>query len=1037
MLKELVQFKPTETLIPNTGIQFLDLGLKASVLQDKKVKRDFWPEIHSANSELAKEMFTLHVVQNVVDEAGGHDAYMTLVAPGEKPREPDDVEQVYAVNAARALEIYEGQWLPAPFFRKRESGSNLSAFDAGPTDWARFFITRLEEPDGDGNTHRVTFALDTLLPTRRDGAPYAAPDPSDAKDGSVFMLVTDPLLNRGYVGSGWARQWLREAFLVFRNKGRSGRRLVTAEDLHNPEGESKLGEYWGAYQVLLDAIAAACPPPALRFVDTIEAIKVDSRNKVDVDLMIDVGNNRTCGMYVEHHANRERVDITAAQRVEVRDLTRPAHVYAEPIQSTIEFFPPSFGFDSLARASQRPRRPAFFWPSPVRIGPEAARLATFSDGTEGVTGMSSPKRYLWDGRARQQPWANNPGAPRASGESTPAIKGHFTALLTEDGSLVRKGAQVGVAPLYSRASMYTLMLAEFLLHVIGQMNSIASRKRRDNVDHPRCLRRLVLTLPSATPVAEQRALRQLAQSALELVWRSMGWPTRKDIAEGKVSPADRIFEQPSIKLDWDEASCTHLVYLYNEVNVRFRGSPGELFEFMGRGRKGETGPAMRIASIDIGGGTTDLMIIQHEAEEDYIINPKQLFREGFRQAGDDIVKTVAELCVVPALRNALEASGVSKASALLAQLFGGDRDDVATPQRTLRALFVNQIVTPAAFSLLSRYEAVDPRRLPEPQTLLLGDLLPADKPVSLVVREYLQKEARNRGGGAFDVLQTPVVFDPRDMGDAIASVIRPMIENLCDVVRAYDCDVLLLSGRPSRLPLFRDLVVANAPCPIEQVVTLHDYEVGPWYPFRSLDNHITDPKTTAVVGAMLCQTCEGGAEGFFMRSSRLKMRSTARFIGPLDDDRIREKRVAQRDLDPDDPKLTKDHQRFDVTMSANFFLGFRQLPIERWPASPLLYVCFRNGDEAARHVNVPVKLTFERQEPREAPRERDEKAAEQAAADFFMESFKIEAAIDASGNDVIHHIQSRMQTLRIDREGGGGYWLDTGILDTKRSEQVG
>ena len=1028
MLKELVQFKPTETLIPNTGIQFLDLGLNASLLMEKRVKRDFWPEIHPADRDVDHQMFTLHVVEQLSGE-DGRDTLRTLAGPAEFPHEPDDPDQVYSVNAARALEIYEGQWLPAPFFRLLESNPNNPAVELGPTDWARFFITRLPQPDDDGNTHRVTFAFDTLLTPRRDKGPYAAPEPSNAEDGSVFLLVTDPLLNRGYVGSAWPRLWLREAYVAYRNRGRSGRRLVTAEDLHNRE-ESKLGEYWAAYQVLLDCIAAVCPPPMLKFVDTIDPHKVNASNRVDVDLMIDVGNNRTCGMYVEHHADRERVDITAAQRVEVRDLTHPAHVYAEPIQSTIEFYPASFGFDNLARQSQRPRRPAFYWPSPVRIGPEAARLATFSDGTEGVTGMSSPKRYLWDVRARGGPWANNPGAPRPPGELTPPIRGPFTGFLAEDGSLIRKGVEVGVTPLYSRASMYTLMLSEFLLHVIGQMNSIAARKRRDNVDHPRRLRRLVLTLPSATPVAEQRALRTLAENALELVWKSMGWPTRKDVLEGKVAGADRLFEQPKIKLDWDEASCTHLVYLYNEVHVRFRGAPGELFEFMGRGRRSETGPALRIASIDIGGGTTDLMIIQHEVESDYIINPRQIFREGFRQAGDDIVKAVAELCIVPALRETLERAGVSSGSSVLSRLFGGDREEVTTPERTLRALFVNQIVVPAAISLLNLYEAVDPRRMPPPSALTLGELLPSDKPVSLVVREYLQKEARKHGAADFDVLKTPIAFDAHEIAGAVGAEIRPMIENLCDVVRAYDCDVLLLSGRPSRLPLFRDLVVANAPCPIEQIVTLHDYEVGPWYPFRSLNNHIADPKTTAVVGAMLCQTCEGGAEGFYMRASRLKMRSTARFIGPMDDARIRIDRVAQKDLDPDEPDLLKDRQRFSVTMTANFFLGFRQLPLERWPASPLLYVYFRNADESARRVNVPVRLVFERQEPRDT-------SDAAAAADMFMETFKIVEAIDSSKNDVLKEIQCRMQTLRIEREGGGGYWLDTGILNTKRSEQVG
>ena len=50
---------------------------------------------------------------------------------------------------------------------------------------------------------------------------------------------------------------------------------------------------------------------------------------------------------------------------------------------------------------------AFYWPSPVRVGPEAVRLATEALGNEGMTGLSSPKRYLWDERPLSQGWRYN------------------------------------------------------------------------------------------------------------------------------------------------------------------------------------------------------------------------------------------------------------------------------------------------------------------------------------------------------------------------------------------------------------------------------------------------------------------------------------------------------------------------------------------------------------------------------------------------------------------------------------------------------
>jgi len=43
----------------------------------------------------------------------------------------------------------------------------------------------------------------------------------------------------------------------------------------------------------------------------------------------------------------------------------------------------------------------------------------------------------------------------------------------------------------------------------------------------------------------------------------------------------------------------------------------------------------------------------------------------------------------------------------------------------------------------------------------------------------------------------------------------------------------------------------------DRIVSLHTYRVGDWYPFRSVGGRLTDPKTTAAVGAMVCALSEG------------------------------------------------------------------------------------------------------------------------------------------------------------------------------------
>ena len=83
-----------------------------------------------------------------------------------------------------------------------------------------------------------------------------------------------------------------------------------------------------------------------------------------------------------------------------------------------------------------------------------------------------------------------------------------------------------------------------------------------------------------------------------------------------------------------------------------------------------------------------------------------------------------------------------------------------------------------------------------------------------------------------------------------------VIESLCEIVYLHDCDMLLLTGRPSRLPGVQALVRALLPLPPDRIIGMHGYKTGTWYPFNR-QGRIDDPKTTAAVGAMLCVLGQG------------------------------------------------------------------------------------------------------------------------------------------------------------------------------------
>src|SRR5699024_4855870 len=120
---------------------------------------------------------------------------------------------------------------------------------------------------------------------------------------------------------------------------------------------------------------------------------------------LDLGNSRSTGMLVETLPQRQ-TNLNDSYLLQIRDLSQPDRTYTGPFATRIEFAEATFGNPRLSARSGR-STPAFVWPSVVRVGPEAARLAQHSVGAEGNTGMSSPKRYLWDESPRAQQWRFN------------------------------------------------------------------------------------------------------------------------------------------------------------------------------------------------------------------------------------------------------------------------------------------------------------------------------------------------------------------------------------------------------------------------------------------------------------------------------------------------------------------------------------------------------------------------------------------------------------------------------------------------------
>lgn len=1001
------KFRSVVSLIPGGCLQFLDFAFDVATIA--KTVRAFAEEEKGVDPETGDMRYNLHCLDLDPDAQ----VYVDRSTLAEKDKH-------YDINAARALEPFLGQWLPLPYFRRTgQTRQGEPQFAKGPTNWCRVFVEALAAPDDDGNTHRATIAFDTTI-EEPIADQYGALTGPDVESGEEFLLARHERDIAWWMDEPWLDEWIYQAFYEMKLLARKGRPL-------RDEDFPFACEHLARYITFVDVLGAAIEPPRVRLIDPARFAPIE------VDLILDIGNARSCGILVESLPDAP-TDLNNSYVLELRDLSLPTHRYGEPFSSQIAFSQPAFGRAQLSKRSGR-RTDAFNWPSSVRIGPEARRLAGHSLGAEGPTSMSSPKRYLWDERPRLQEWRYVGTSTDGRTTEPPVTTGLFVQYLNEAGTPIGRikdpairgnpafrgqTADPAFNARYSRSSLLMFGLSEIVAQALVDMNAPGRRVDRPQSDVPRRLRRIVLTMPTAMPLAELKIFRRWANWAIYVLWQALGWEAFYSDARDPRRQQRRADYRlnPDVRADFDEASATQLVYLYNQIADKYQGDVRYFFRLMGKARAGDGAETLRVASIDIGGGTTDLIISTYEALGSgaaAAIRPTQNFREGFKIAGDDILAAVIERHVLRPILLAVQQAGVADAKSLMTRLFGGDYGGQAESDRALRRRFAVDVAMPIGLALLRRFED-EPAFSDAVLARGFDDFFPDGPPPERIVA-YLETAVARAGGVGFRLADVKFEFRAQALDETVKRVIGQMMADLAEVIHAYDCDVVLLSGRPSRLPSVTSIMFARIPVPPDRIQPMHLFRIGDWYPFRSARSLIDDPKTTAAVGAMLCALAEGQLPNFALQTGRFRLRSTARYIGELElSGQLKADKVFLADLDVDAREEVERSCR--IEFYAPVFIGFRQLPIERWGATPFYRLAFRDSVAIANARNrlpYQVELTY-----RLIPPEEDAAGGDADEGEFVIEAIESSDGFPVSNND----LELRLQTLKSE----DGYWIDTGIF---------
>lgn len=807
-------------IVPDTGIQFVDVSLDRH--DAKLVTQRFISEQPNPENPTGLRRVRLE-----------HDGIRHPVTHA-----PIATSDTVAVSGDQALQAFAGRWIPLPVFRQIAHGSDGSvSFDDGPVNWARLFIEPLQGTSQDSHMAvRAVVALDTAVKTAFPGRTYPelAPEWRDVEGQTVFSLAGDEIATSEFLAEDWVAGWVEQAADVSN--------LTAIEGAHDVLAAA-------AYFTLLDLLVRANTLPEFCFAQEVDRIGERRRgSRATLTLALASANGHAL-LHDSHGPNG--TGASSVRPLRIRDLGHPTETREDGTFSTrLTFAQAQFGPSTLSRKSGRAL--AFHWPSLVRIGTEAERIAAGFDATDsaaddpsdaraaasqvsGVASLDQPGRYLWDRRRSSQPWvfATDPSAspwPRQTEQTATSrpLSGPLMTHLTRNGDVLAQGQKGGRAAgsgfasepgpatpqlgeqeaatdaSFPRASLTSFAIAEVIVQAISDLYRPAPVSFGSTSFMPPDLARIVVARGCGLLPDEEAELLRRANDAVDLVWRSFGWTSPEDHSAqemrfgGQHGRTDGpVRAKPEVVLGSSPSERARDALLHTELHYSYGGDVPRYVEALGRMRaEASLTTSVRVAALHVDDFASTLLISTHWPSESGDLAGRDEFVATLPWGRDDLLSVLARDTVPRIL-----AAGMGVALDI-----PGDQNDGSTGKEPDGARVTDQqrIANALADAILDwqlERERIGNER---PQTQYLRDLLGRTQPPLRVARLLSDAEE------AFDVEDVGGVairLDPREISKTISGALRRGLGAAVEAVVSRNCDSIALSGRLSKLAGLRDLFV--------------------------------------------------------------------------------------------------------------------------------------------------------------------------------------------------------------------------------------
>ena len=453
------------------------------------------------------------------------------------------------------------------------------------------------------------------------------------------------------------------------------------------------------------------------------------------------------------------------------------------------------------------------------IGKEFRRL--HRDGV--LVQQSSAKRFFWDSAPSHKEWSVVPNY----GDENFGKPGRFEGLsglmlrfLELPGSHTSRPSIAPANPNYPRRDTLTWTILAILETTHRSINS-ESWVKQAGVFQRRRIRNVIGTYPSGWTKTEIAEYQAKWQQAVDIYMTT------------HVQPGDKPV---GLVMKLDESVASQIPILYSCMTRMATNKVGENWIAVNGVSGGKHAhPVLRIMNIDIGGGTSDVSIVEYtdKAPGMFVdLHATVLFKDSSTiAAGDVLLKKVVEQIVIGELIKTAADPDVMRTEF---RRYFTKTANVA--EKAKRVSLMISVLIPMATLLLRQR----------------GDEKPLDcNPFHAGVQSEVWNEFKAQFGLELKH-NSPITVKAKEFDALVVEVFGVYLRSLAKHASAFDVHMLFVCGKPSEQPIIREMIERLIPVPIERIQFARGFKAGNWYPFSDDgDSAIRDAKTVTCVGAAL------------------------------------------------------------------------------------------------------------------------------------------------------------------------------------------